>query len=195
MLVLALLRGSGRSRFSLTNRKHHCRCCGQLFCQKCSSKKSTIPKFGIEKPVRVCDNCCNILEGKADEGATGMAASAPASFLPSIAAETASSDVLTPEQEVARFIELERQSAFASVAPSAAGGGGGGNTALSAKEQELKEQEEMELAMALSMSEAISQPAARAPSYSNASAPSAQSSYHTPEPTPQKRGMCKRGLQ
>ena len=183
-----MLRGAGRSRFTLTNRKHHCRCCGQLFCQKCSSKKSTIPKFGIEKPVRVCDNCYSILQGTAEEGASASAP--PSSFLPSLAPETASSDVLTPEQEVARFIELERQSAFASVAPAAAAGGGG-NAALSSKEQELKEQEEMELAMALSMSEALSQPAARAPSYSNASAPSAQSSYQTPEPSPQKRGMCK----
>ncbi|KAF7247151.1 Hepatocyte growth factor-regulated tyrosine kinase substrate [Varanus komodoensis] len=36
---------------------HHCRACGQIFCGKCSSKYSTIPKFGIEKEVRVCEPC------------------------------------------------------------------------------------------------------------------------------------------
>lgn len=37
--------------------QHHCRACGQIFCGKCSSKYSTIPKFGIEKEVRVCEPC------------------------------------------------------------------------------------------------------------------------------------------
>lgn len=37
--------------------QHHCRACGQIFCGKCSSRYSTIPKFGIEKEVRVCEPC------------------------------------------------------------------------------------------------------------------------------------------
>lgn len=37
--------------------QHHCRACGQIFCGKCSSRCSTIPKFGIEKEVRVCEPC------------------------------------------------------------------------------------------------------------------------------------------
>lgn len=30
---------------------------GNVFCNKCSSKQSIIPKFGIEKEVRVCEDC------------------------------------------------------------------------------------------------------------------------------------------
>lgn len=41
--------------------QHHCRACGQIFCGKCSSKYSTIPKFGIEKEVRVCEPCFELL--------------------------------------------------------------------------------------------------------------------------------------
>lgn len=46
-----------RVAFSLVQRKHHCRACGQVFCSQCSSKVSTLPKFGIEKEVRVCEAC------------------------------------------------------------------------------------------------------------------------------------------
>ncbi|KAF4522709.1 hypothetical protein B566_EDAN012726 [Ephemera danica] len=46
-----------RVQFSMMQRKHHCRACGQVFCHQCSSKNSTLPKFGIEKEVRVCEAC------------------------------------------------------------------------------------------------------------------------------------------
>ncbi|XP_060827157.1 hepatocyte growth factor-regulated tyrosine kinase substrate isoform X2 [Bombus pascuorum] len=46
-----------RVSFSMVQRKHHCRACGQVFCSQCSSKVSTLPKFGIEKEVRVCEAC------------------------------------------------------------------------------------------------------------------------------------------
>jgi len=70
-------------RFSLTERRHHCRNCGQIFCAKytpglsiigtksvlwiedlvctpfcrCSRYESDIRHLKISKPVRVCQNC------------------------------------------------------------------------------------------------------------------------------------------
>ncbi|XP_016386864.1 hepatocyte growth factor-regulated tyrosine kinase substrate-like [Sinocyclocheilus rhinocerous] len=59
-----------RVQFGVMTRKHHCRACGQIFCGKCSSKYSTIPKFGIEKEVRVCEPCFELLNKKAEGKAT-----------------------------------------------------------------------------------------------------------------------------
>ncbi|XP_022916819.1 hepatocyte growth factor-regulated tyrosine kinase substrate [Onthophagus taurus] len=46
-----------RVQFGVMQRKHHCRACGQVFCGQCSQKNTPLPKFGIEKEVRVCDAC------------------------------------------------------------------------------------------------------------------------------------------
>ncbi|XP_017280929.1 hepatocyte growth factor-regulated tyrosine kinase substrate isoform X5 [Kryptolebias marmoratus] len=67
-----------RVQFGVMTRKHHCRACGQIFCGKCSSKYSTIPKFGIEKEVRVCEPCFEQLNKKAE----GKPASSGTSELP-----------------------------------------------------------------------------------------------------------------
>uniref|UniRef100_A0A3Q3WCK4 Hepatocyte growth factor-regulated tyrosine kinase substrate n=1 Tax=Mola mola TaxID=94237 RepID=A0A3Q3WCK4_MOLML len=59
-----------RVQFGVMTRKHHCRACGQIFCGKCSSKYSTIPKFGIEKEVRVCEPFSDcVMPPKRDEAA------------------------------------------------------------------------------------------------------------------------------
>ncbi|XP_067403255.1 hepatocyte growth factor-regulated tyrosine kinase substrate isoform X2 [Emydura macquarii macquarii] len=71
-----------RVQFGVVTRKHHCRACGQIFCGKCSSKYSTIPKFGIEKEVRVCEPCYEHLNKKA-EGKTAAPAELPAEYLTS----------------------------------------------------------------------------------------------------------------
>ncbi|KAJ2799675.1 Vacuolar protein-sorting-associated protein 27 [Coemansia guatemalensis] len=46
-----------RTQFTFTNRKHHCRNCGKCFCNDCSSNTTTIPRFAIYEPVRVCHGC------------------------------------------------------------------------------------------------------------------------------------------
>uniref|UniRef100_A0A7E4V318 Hepatocyte growth factor-regulated tyrosine kinase substrate n=1 Tax=Panagrellus redivivus TaxID=6233 RepID=A0A7E4V318_PANRE len=46
-----------RTEFKVFTRKHHCRACGQIFCNKCSNHQAFLPQFGIEKKVRVCVTC------------------------------------------------------------------------------------------------------------------------------------------
>lgn len=46
--------GSG---FSVFNRKHHCRSCGDIFDKKCSDQTRPVPCFGYTEPVRVCKAC------------------------------------------------------------------------------------------------------------------------------------------
>mmetsp|Transcript_13508 Transcript_13508/g.31750 ORF Transcript_13508/g.31750 Transcript_13508/m.31750 type:complete len:2174 (+) Transcript_13508:146-6667(+) len=45
--------------FTLSKRRHHCRLCGDVFCDACSNHRVELPLPGaeFEKPVRVCDDC------------------------------------------------------------------------------------------------------------------------------------------
>ncbi|CAF2406557.1 unnamed protein product [Rotaria sp. Silwood2] len=45
-----------KQTFSVTQRKHHCRNCGNIFCDNCSSKTAVVAASS-KKPQRVCDQC------------------------------------------------------------------------------------------------------------------------------------------
>lgn len=101
-----------RVEFSFTVRKHHCRkssisfnstfqiCfatffffksfqgnCGQIFCAQCSSKMCTLPKFGIEKEVRVCEACYMSLHAPTTTATRSNDTDLPAEYLSSSLAQ------------------------------------------------------------------------------------------------------------
>ncbi|XP_072883258.1 RUN and FYVE domain-containing protein 2 isoform X1 [Hemitrygon akajei] len=45
--------------FSISTRKHHCRNCGEIFCNACSDNELPLPSS--PRPVRVCDTCHALL--------------------------------------------------------------------------------------------------------------------------------------
>ncbi|XP_060700756.1 hepatocyte growth factor-regulated tyrosine kinase substrate isoform X2 [Hemiscyllium ocellatum] len=116
-----------RVQFGVVTRKHHCRACGQIFCGKCSSKSSTIPKFGIEKEVRVCEPCFEQLNKKEDLDSSNMKSEVKS---------TASAPVDLPPEYLTSPLSQQSQ--------------------LPPKRDEaaLQEEEELQLAIALSQSEA-----------------------------------------
>jgi FYVE, RhoGEF and PH domain containing 5/6 len=44
------------SEFTITFRRHHCRCCGKVVCGACSANKAPLP-YLKNRSVRVCDEC------------------------------------------------------------------------------------------------------------------------------------------
>ncbi|XP_012273711.1 rabankyrin-5 [Orussus abietinus] len=55
------------TKFTLRMRKHHCRHCGRVLCSKCSDQDVPILKFGLNKPVRVCAVCFDVLQVGTDK--------------------------------------------------------------------------------------------------------------------------------
>jgi GTPase SAR1 family protein len=44
--------------FGMSTRKHHCRACGQIFCEACTQKRLELAELGYgETPQRVCETC------------------------------------------------------------------------------------------------------------------------------------------
>merc|ERR1719198_1303802 len=49
------------TKFTMTNRRHHCRNCGKVCCGACSNVKAVLNQ---DKPERVCNQCHAKLGGK-----------------------------------------------------------------------------------------------------------------------------------
>ncbi|XP_075025348.1 hepatocyte growth factor-regulated tyrosine kinase substrate isoform X1 [Calonectris borealis] len=134
-----------RVQFGVVTRKHHCRACGQIFCGKCSSKYSTIPKFGIEKEVRVCEPCYEHLNKKA-EGKTAATSELPPEYLTSpLSQQSQVSGCPVGDLVILTCMLiplLSTSSSFCSQLPP------------KRDETALQEEEELQLAIALSQSEA-----------------------------------------
>lgn len=57
--------------FTLTWRRHHCRACGKVVCQACSTNKYYL-EYLKNQPARVCDQCFAILQENSDRCASSM---------------------------------------------------------------------------------------------------------------------------
>ncbi|RUS86393.1 hypothetical protein EGW08_005843 [Elysia chlorotica] len=55
-----------KSEFSMVNRRHHCRHCGIVACNSCTSKRWLLPEQST-KPIRVCLTCYQKLSSQASQ--------------------------------------------------------------------------------------------------------------------------------
>lgn len=55
---------SCRVKFTIYERKHHCRSCGLIFCANCSRFEIEISSLNINHPVRVCQSCMSQIKSE-----------------------------------------------------------------------------------------------------------------------------------
>ena len=95
------------AEFGLARRRHHCRCCGGVFCGKCSDRTAPVPTRpeAGSGPQRVCETCFEDLQDAGPDGIAGPGnADAPGQRserfsnrnLPPIAVESPPLDALPP---------------------------------------------------------------------------------------------------
>jgi hypothetical protein len=48
--------------FTFTRRKHHCRCCGQIFCYDCCHARRIVPAVSTSYEARCCNECALLLD-------------------------------------------------------------------------------------------------------------------------------------
>ncbi|KAM3186101.1 hypothetical protein ACTXT7_005016, partial [Hymenolepis weldensis] len=125
-----------KTAFSTFRRKHHCRNCGNVFCGDCTTGRTGLPKYGIEKEVRVCDACLLELKLASASGSNGTTRR-----------EKPKAHLNTTQHQQQREAERVKQQQYQKE-----------RAAKAAKDKELrlKEEEDLQLALALSASEAES---------------------------------------
>ncbi|CAL4058732.1 unnamed protein product, partial [Meganyctiphanes norvegica] len=159
-----------RSQFTMIRRKHHCRACGQVFCGDCSSKSSTIPKFGIERDVRVCESCYEDINNAGRQ----------------------SSGIDTLDREGDILADKQRPSHTATPAKVEAEDASNVKPAKEASDkksaEEMQEEEEFQLALALSKSEAENKEKEKLRATSNLLGGNWRQTSPTPSPAPASPG-------
>ncbi len=66
------------AKFTLFNRRHHCRNCGISLCSTCCPYKDPLPHFGLTSPERTCSDCHDYLTAAPSASPVAIAAAAAA---------------------------------------------------------------------------------------------------------------------
>ncbi|KAK2033901.1 VHS domain-containing protein [Colletotrichum zoysiae] len=155
-----------RTPFTFTNRKHHCRNCGNCFDQQCSAKSCPLPHLGIMQPVRVDDGCYAKLT---DKSAKGAPSPLPQDRSPTYPYKTRSTSAMQPRNarvddafdedlKKALAMSLEEVKGYSQgyVAPTANGPSGpkvNGNSAPAASHGPDEEDDDLKAAIAASLAD------------------------------------------
>lgn len=67
--------GQCKRSFSWFFRRHHCRCCGMIFCADCTPYTSPVPFRGVTQNVRVCHECLKSIRFSTAAGGAGRGSS------------------------------------------------------------------------------------------------------------------------
>lgn len=149
-----------RTAFTFTNRKHHCRNCGNCFDQQCSGKTIALPHLGILAPVRVDDGCYAKLTGK------GYKDLGPPDRSPTYPHKTRSTSAMQPrnarvddgfdedlKKALAMSLEEVKSNSRGYVEPASNGPGTNGVSAASSSKQADEEDADLKAAIAASLAD------------------------------------------
>ncbi|KXH25766.1 VHS domain-containing protein [Colletotrichum simmondsii] len=158
-----------RTAFTFTNRKHHCRNCGNCFDQQCSAKSLPLPHLGIMQPVRVDDGCYAKLMDRSAKGGAAPPSPLPQDRSPTYPYKTRSTSAMQPRNarvddafdedlKKALAMSLEEVKGYSQgyVAPTANGPSGAkvnGSSAPAASSGADEEDDDLKAAIAASLAD------------------------------------------
>ncbi|XP_029638243.1 pleckstrin homology domain-containing family F member 2 isoform X1 [Octopus sinensis] len=93
-----------KSVFSVINRRHHCRKCGIVVCNPCSSSKLLLPQQS-SKPQRVCNNCYQACENNSSAATSPTDIYCPTNDDGDSSADDSSDDDNDDEDEKNTFLD------------------------------------------------------------------------------------------